>query len=81
MEPPPFPAVERDDEEAVAIDSDTLQGIKRKKFEDVESTWVSRLESVPRDYAWFLEVAREMRGAKANAQVSDLLALLIDTLA
>ncbi|HET9887207.1 MAG TPA: GreA/GreB family elongation factor [bacterium] len=65
----------------MAIDSDTLQGIKRKKFEDVESTWVSRLESVPRDYAWFLEVAREMRGAKANAQVSDLLALLIDTLA
>jgi transcription elongation GreA/GreB family factor len=81
MEPPPFPADERDDEEAVAIESDILQVIKRKKFEDVESTWISRLESVPRDYAWFLEVAREMRGAKANAQVSDLLALLIDTLA
>ena len=65
----------------MAIDSDILQVIKRKKFEDVESTWIARIESVPRNYAWFLEVAREMRGAKANAQVSDLLALLIDTLA
>lgn len=65
----------------MAIDSDILQVIKRKKFEDVESTWISRLASMPRNFNWFLEVAREMRGAKANAQVSDLLALLIDTLA
>jgi len=81
MEPPPSPVDKRDDEEAVAIDSDILQVIKRKKFDDVESTWISRIEAVPRDFGWFLEVAREMRGAKANAQVSDLLALLIDTLA
>ena len=81
MELPPSPADNRDDEVAVAIDSDIQQVIKRKKFEDVESTWISRIESSPRDLGWFLEVAREMRGAKANAQVSDLLALLIDALA
>ncbi len=65
----------------MAIDSEILQAIKKKKFEEIESIWVARSEAKPRELEWFLDVARELRTAKANAQVADLFALLIDTLA
>ncbi len=65
----------------MAIETDILQIIKKKKFDDVELTWLSRVTSNPRDTGWFFEVARELRGAKANAQVGELLGMLADALA
>ncbi len=65
----------------MAIETEILQTIKKKKFDDVETTWLSRVTASPRDTKWFFEVARELRGAKANAQVADLLGMLADALA
>lgn len=64
----------------MTIESDILQIIKKKKFDDVETAWTARIAQTPRDFTWFLDVARELRTAKANAQVADLLEQLIDAL-
>lgn len=63
------------------LDEELLQKVKRKKLDEVEAEWVSRVESSPRDIGWFLAVAREMRSAKAHAKMAELLALLADGLA
>lgn len=67
--------------DSVAIDSDILQAIKKKKFDDVESMWVAKVSVKPTPFPWFLDVARELRTAKANAQISDLFSLLAESLA
>jgi transcription elongation factor GreA-like protein len=63
------------------LDPELLQKVKRKRLDEVELEWISRLESTPRDLPWFLAVAREMRAAKAHAKMAELLMLLCDNLA
>ena len=63
------------------LDPELLQKVKRKKLDEVEAEWNSRVESTPRDLPWFLAVAREMRAAKAHVKMVELLMLLSDGLA
>jgi transcription elongation GreA/GreB family factor len=63
------------------LDADLLQKVKRKKLDEVEAEWVSRVESSPREVGWFFAVAREMRAAKAHVKMVELLVLLADGLA
>jgi transcription elongation GreA/GreB family factor len=63
------------------LDPELLQKVKRKRLDEVELEWISRMESTPRDLPWFFAVAREMRAAKAHAKMAELLMLLCDNLA
>jgi transcription elongation factor GreA len=64
----------------LALETELRQKIRRKKLDEVESAWAERAEESPRDLDWFLEVAREMRAAKALPQMADLLSYLVDAL-
>jgi len=63
------------------LDTELLQKVKRKKLDEVESEWTSRVDSSPRDVAWFLAVARELRAVKAHQKMAELIMLLADGLA
>jgi len=63
------------------LDAELLQKVKKRRLDEVEAEWLSRVESSPRDVEWFLALAREMRAAKAHARISELLMLLADGLA
>jgi transcription elongation GreA/GreB family factor len=65
----------------LALDGDLVQKIKRKKLDEVEAEWNRRMESGAEGVSWFVEVARELRAAKAHAKLAELLALLADGLA
>jgi transcription elongation GreA/GreB family factor len=65
----------------LALEAELLQNIKKKKFDEVESIWMSRIESSPADLEWFFEVAREMRAAKGHVKLAELLVFLAQTLA
>lgn len=54
--------------------------IAEKKFDDLESLWMERLESDPGDVASFLRIAKELRKAEQRTQSDTLLSLLGDTL-
>ncbi|MGQ0720726.1 MAG: GreA/GreB family elongation factor [Candidatus Eiseniibacteriota bacterium] len=64
----------------MAIEPELLQHIKKKRVGEVESAWNARIDSAPRELGWFLEVAKELRGAKALSQMTELLTGLVDAL-
>ncbi|HEU4522779.1 MAG TPA: GreA/GreB family elongation factor [Thermoanaerobaculia bacterium] len=54
------------------------QFIQQKKYEDVESVWMSQLDSDPSDVDAFLHVAKALRKAEQRTQSDTLLGLLAD---
>ncbi|MDP6802675.1 MAG: GreA/GreB family elongation factor [Gemmatimonadota bacterium] len=63
------------------LDTELLRLIKRKRIDEIENEWFSRLESNPEDTEWFVEVARGMCAAKTRAKMAELIALRADALA
>lgn len=59
---------------------DAQQLIHQKKFEDVESLWMSQLDGDPSDVESFLAVAKSLRKAEQRTQSDTLLGLLGDAL-
>src|SRR4051794_19271672 len=60
---------------------DTAQQlVQQKKFEDVESLWMSQLDSDPSDVDAFLSTAKALRKAEQRTQSDTLLGLLADAL-
>ena len=60
---------------------DTAQQlVQQKKFEDVESLWMSQLDSDPGDVDAFLTTAKSLRKAEQRTQSDTLLGLLADAL-
>lgn len=60
---------------------DTAQQlVQQKKFEDVESLWMSQLDSDPSDVDAFLVTAKSLRKAEQRTQSDTLLGLLADAL-
>ena len=59
---------------------DAHQLIQQKKFEDVESLWMSQLDSDPTDVDAFLTTAKTLRKAEQRTQSDTLLGLLSDAL-
>src|SRR5438477_333658 len=53
--------------------------IQEKKFEDLESLWMDRIESDPSDVDAFLRTAKALRKAEQRTQSDTLLGLLGDT--
>ncbi|HEX2832733.1 MAG TPA: GreA/GreB family elongation factor [Thermoanaerobaculia bacterium] len=54
--------------------------IQQKKFDDVESLWMSQLDADPSDIDTFLNAAKALRKAEQRAQSDTLLGLLADAL-
>jgi transcription elongation GreA/GreB family factor len=54
--------------------------IDQKKFDDLESLWMSELDRDPSDVAAFLSAARSLRKAEQRTQSDTLLGLLADAL-
>jgi len=54
--------------------------IQEKKFEDLESLWMDRIESDPSDVDAFLRTAKALRKSEQRTQSDTLLGLLGDTL-
>jgi len=54
--------------------------ILQKKFEDLESLWMSQIEKDPSDVDAFLRVAKALRKAEQRTQSDTLVGLLSDTL-
>src|SRR2546428_2493136 len=54
--------------------------IQGKKFEDLESLWMNRIESDPSDVDAFLRTAKALRKAEQRTQSDTLIGLLADTL-
>jgi transcription elongation factor GreA len=65
---------------ALAIEPEVLQHIKKKRLDEVESAWNARIDASPRELGWFLDVAKELRAAKAQTQMTELLTGLVDAL-
>lgn len=65
----------------MSLEPEMQQRIKKKNLDEVETAWIARIESSPRDMDWFREVARELRGIKAHARLAELTVLLVDALA
>ena len=59
---------------------DAQQLIQQKKFEEVETLWMSQLDSDPSDVDAFLSTAKALRKAEQRAQSDTLLSLLSDAL-
>ncbi len=60
--------------------SDAQKLIQQKKFDDVESLWMSQLDSDPSDVDAFLTTAKALRKAEQRTQSDTLLGLLGDAL-
>ena len=58
---------------------DAQRFIDQKKFDDLESLWMSQLEKDPSDVDSFLVIARSLRKAEQRTQSDTLLGLLSDT--
>ena len=54
--------------------------IQQKKFDDLESLWMSQIDSDPSDVDTFLNVAKALRKAEQRTQSDTLLGLLGDSL-
>lgn len=54
--------------------------IQKKKFDDVESLWMTQLDSDPSDIDAFLNAAKALRKAEQRTQSDTLLGLLADAL-
>jgi transcription elongation GreA/GreB family factor len=63
---------------AFATDANAL--IERKNFDELESLWMSQIESDPSDVDGFLRVGKALRKAEQRTQSDTLLGLLADTL-
>ena len=63
---------------AFADDANAL--IDQKNFDEIESLWMSQMESDPSDVDAFLRTAKALRKAEQRTQSDTLLALLADTL-
>lgn len=59
---------------------DALQLIQQKKFDDIESLWMSQLDADPSDVDSFVTVAKVLRKAEQRSQSDTLLGLLGDAL-
>ncbi|HEX6178868.1 MAG TPA: GreA/GreB family elongation factor, partial [Thermoanaerobaculia bacterium] len=59
---------------------DAQQLIQQKKFEEVETLWMSQLDSDPSDVDAFLSTAKALRKAEQRTQSDTLLGLLSDAL-
>lgn len=59
---------------------DAQQLIQQKKFDDVESLWMSQLDSDPSDVESFVSTAKALRKAEQRTQSDTLLGLLADSL-
>lgn len=59
---------------------DALALIQQKKFDDVESSWMSQLDADPSNVDAFLDVAKALRKAEQRPQSDTLLGLLSDAL-
>src|ERR1051326_4470822 len=57
---------------------DALKRIHEKKFDDVETLWMSELDRDPSDVDSFLAVAKALRKAEQRTQSDTLLGLLSD---
>jgi transcription elongation GreA/GreB family factor len=60
--------------------ADSQKLIQQKKFDDVESLWMSQLDSDPSDVDSFLTTAKALRKAEQRTQSDTLLGLLSDAL-
>jgi transcription elongation GreA/GreB family factor len=58
---------------------DAQRFIDQKKFDDLESLWMSQLEKDPSDVDSFIAAARSLRKAEQRTQSDTLLGLLSDT--
>ncbi|MCA9752046.1 MAG: GreA/GreB family elongation factor [Gemmatimonadetes bacterium] len=59
--------------------SDELQtNIRKKNTDEIESEWNSHVESNPTDLAWFRAVLTDMRAAKLQSKLSDLVLAAAD---
>jgi len=54
--------------------------IQQKKFDDVESLWMNRIESDPGDVDAFIHIAKSLRKSEQRSQSDTLLGLLSDVL-
>jgi len=54
--------------------------IDQKKFDELESLWMSQLDSDPSDVDSFIAIARVLRKSEQRTQSDTLLGLLSDTL-
>lgn len=59
---------------------DALALVQQKKFDDLESLWMSQVESDPDDIESFVTVAKALRKAEQRTQSDTLLGLLGDAL-
>jgi transcription elongation GreA/GreB family factor len=59
---------------------DALRLIQQKKFDDLESLWMSELDRDPSDVEAFLTVAKTLRKAEQRSQSDTLVGLLADSL-
>jgi len=59
---------------------DAAKLIEQKKFEELETLWMSEIERDPSDAAAFVRTAKLLRKAEQRTQSDTLLALLSDTL-
>ena len=59
---------------------DAQQFIQQKKFEEVETLWMSQLDSDPSDVEAFLATAKALRKSEQRTQSDTLLGLLADSL-
>ena len=59
---------------------EAAQLIQQKKFDDLESLWMSQIDSDPSDVETFLGVAKALRKAEQRSQSDTLLGLLGDSL-
>src|SRR5688500_18729625 len=54
--------------------------IHQKKFEDLESLWMTQIDSDPSDVDSFLHIAKALRKAEQRTQSDTLIGLLADSL-
>lgn len=64
----------------MAFRDDALQLIQNKEYDEVESRWMSQLDSDPSDVDSYLTVAKALRKAEQRTQSDTLLGLLSDAL-
>jgi transcription elongation GreA/GreB family factor len=64
----------------MAFRDDAQQLIQQKKFDDVESLWMTELDRDPSDVEAFITTAKTLRKAEQRTQSDTLLGLLADSL-
>lgn len=64
----------------MAFREDAHALIQKRKFEDLETLWMTQLESDPSDVEAFLNAAKALRKAEQRSQSDTLLSLLSDVL-